>query len=98
MAVSALRTALAAIENAEAVRPDEADAPPSGWSHVAGSAAGMGAGDVPRRHLTVVDVEHIVRAEVAERLAAADQYEQRGQSDSATRLRAEAAVLSRYLD
>jgi uncharacterized protein YqeY len=89
VAVSALRTALAAIENAEAVRP--------GPSPVAGSVLGLGAGDVPRRDLTAGDVDRIVRAEKAELLAAAGEYERRGQAARAERLRAEAEVLARYL-
>lgn len=96
VAVSALRTALAAIDNAEAVPPDEADLLASGGP-VAGSVAGLGASDVRRRDLTGADVERIVRAEAAERLAAAGEYERRGQPDRAARLRAEASVLSSYL-
>jgi uncharacterized protein YqeY len=98
VAVSALRTALAAIENAEAVHPTGADvAPRTGPSPVAGSVLGLGAGDVPRRDLTDEDVRRIVRGERAELLAAASVYERRGQAERAERLRAESRVLDRYL-
>lgn len=103
VAVSALRTALAAIENAEAVSPAaseaeaEAKGPSPGPSPVAGSVLGLGAGEVPRRDLTDADVERILRTEVAERLSAAGDYERHGQAARADRLRAEATILSRYL-
>jgi uncharacterized protein len=97
VAVAALRTALAAIENAEAVPPEEAGAAHPGGSPVAGAVVGLGAGEVRRRELTDGDVERIVRAEVTERVTAAGEYERRGQEDWAGRLRAEADVLRRYL-
>lgn len=97
-AVSALRTTLAAIENAEAVRPgDDAPAPNPGGSPVAGAVVGLGAAEVPRRHLSDADVERIIRAEVRERVAAAAEYERHGRHARAQRLRAEADVLGRYL-
>jgi uncharacterized protein YqeY len=96
-AVAALRSALAAIENAEA--PDAAQAPPATVTHadVAGTVAGLGAAEVPRRMVTETQAEGIVRAEVADRLAAADGYERAGQPDQADRLRAEARALGGYL-
>jgi hypothetical protein len=62
---------------------------------VAGSVAGLGAAEVPRRELTESQAAAIVRAEIADRTAAADQY---GQSPAAERLRAEATLLGSYLD
>ena len=97
VAVSALRTALAAIENAEAVSPSEADAALPGPSPVAGSVVGLGAGEAPRRELTAADVDRILRDERSELLAAAGEYERHGQAERAERLRAEARVLDRYL-
>lgn len=96
-AVSALRSALAAIDNAEAV--DAQTAPPVGaaTAEVASSVAGVGAAEVPRRALTESEVETLVRAEVAERLAAADDYEHHDQPEHARRLRREAEVLRRHL-
>ncbi|MGH3916043.1 MAG: GatB/YqeY domain-containing protein, partial [Pseudonocardiaceae bacterium] len=94
---SALRSALAAIDNAEAV--DAAPAPPPAVvdSEIAGSVGGLWAAEVQRRSLTDAQVEEIVRAEVAERLAAAHDYERSGHREHAQRLRGEATVLSRYL-
>lgn len=68
--VSALRSALAAIANAEAVEV--------GGEVLAGaieaSPVGVGAAEVARRVLSEADVAAIVRAEIAERRAAADAY------------------------
>jgi uncharacterized protein YqeY len=104
VATAALRSTLAAIDNAEAVPVDDpvdsvtGDEPVvTGNEHVAGSAAGLGATEVARRHLTKADLRSIVESEVRERSVAAAEYEQLGRNDFAERLRAEAEVLSRYL-
>ena len=93
-AVAALRSALAAIDNAQAV-----EAPPAPRSRgvVAGAVIGLGAGDVPRRRLSESDIAAIVRAEVADRLVAATDYERAGQGEAAARLTAEADVLAVHL-
>ena len=91
-AASALRSALAAIDNASAVPAEPAPGVASG-PHFAGAAAGLGAGEAPRRGLTAGEAERIVRAEIAEREAAATGYERAGHADRAGRLRREAAVL-----
>jgi len=93
VAVSALRSALAAIDNAGAVPHGPVPTAGLGDQYVAGAAAGLGAGEVGRRRLSEDDVAQIVRAEVAERQAAARDYAQRGQPDQADRLRREASVL-----
>lgn len=97
VAVSALRSALAAIDNAEAV--DAAPAPPPGAGHpdIGGSVGSLWAAEVERRTLTDAEVEETVRAEVAERLVAARDYERLGHREHAERLRGEADVLTRYL-
>lgn len=94
-AVAALRSALAAVDNAEAV--DDAPPPPDGHADLAGSVAGVGATEVPRRALTADEIAALVRAEVEEREAAADGYERAGAPARAARLRAEAAVLAAHL-
>jgi uncharacterized protein YqeY len=97
VAVTALRSVLAAIENAEAVtaaRPLDTSA---GNEHVAGAATGLGAAEAERRHLADADLRSVVEEEMRERSAAAEGYEQIGRNDLAQRLRAEAEVLSRYL-
>lgn len=93
-AVSALRSALAAIANAEAVPPDPAGSPVASGPHVAGAVAGLAAAEAQRRRLSEADVEQIVRSEAAERLTAAEEYERGGRADRADRLRREAAVLT----
>lgn len=97
VAVAALRSALAAIDNAEAV--GAAPAPPgAGSADVAGAVLGVGAAEAERRSLTEAQVEELVRAEVADRQAAARQYEHAGHRQRAERLRGEAGVLGAYLD
>jgi len=97
IATSALRSALAAIDNASAVPPAPPPAAGTGGPHVAGALPGLGAGEAERRRLTEADVVEIVRAEVAERQAAARDYERAGHAEQASRLRREAAVLTSAL-
>jgi uncharacterized protein len=109
VAVSALRSALGAIDNATAVpagaavpavpAADAGPAPAASASspHFAGAAAGLGAAEAERRRLSDDDVSAIVRAEVAERQAAAREYERAGHVDRAERLRREADILAAAL-
>jgi uncharacterized protein len=92
VAVSALRSALAAIENAGAVDPVQA--PPPGTGPIAGAVDGLGAAEVERRP---VDARAVVAAEVEQRRAAAREYAELGRPDHADRLRAEADVLAAHL-
>src|SRR3954464_895805 len=78
-AVAALRSALGAIDNAEAVDP--AHAPKATSGVIAGAAVGLNAGEVPRLELTEERVVDIVRAEIAERTTAAEEYERLGQTE-----------------
>ena len=98
VAVAVLRSALAAIDNAEAV--DDAGAPTtlSGDGPIAKSVSGLGAGEVPRRLLTPEEEATIVASEMAERRAAAAEYDRLGRPDEALRLRAEAAVIAAYVE
>ena len=100
VAITALRSALAAIDNAEAFPADHpldsVAGSVTGNEHVAGSASGLGAAEAQRRHLTEADLRSIVKKEVRERSVAAQEYEQLGRNDLAERLRAEAEVLSQY--
>jgi GNAT superfamily N-acetyltransferase len=91
-AVSALRSALSAIGNAEAVSPPPARAG-AGSERIAGAAAGLGAGEASRRSLTAAEIDQIIQAEIGERARAADDYDRGGQPGPARRLRAEADVL-----
>jgi uncharacterized protein YqeY len=95
-AVAALRTAIAAIDNAEAVdRPDGASATTS--EHFAGAHVGVGSTEVARRDLTLDDVQAIVSEQMAERLIEADRYGQLGRREAAARLRREATALAKYM-
>jgi uncharacterized protein YqeY len=94
VAITALRSALAAIENAESVPAGHPLDRSIGNEHVAGAATGLGAADAERRQLTEADQRRSSR--MRDRSAAADEYEQIGRTDLAERLRAEAEVLSRY--
>jgi uncharacterized protein len=101
IAVSALRLALSAIGNAEAVDPGPAATadPSSAYvadpssAYVAGAAVGLGATEARRRSLSPAQAEQIVRAEAGERQRAARDYERAGHADQADRLRREALVL-----
>ena len=93
IATSALRSALAAIDNAGAVPQVPAPAAGTGGPYVAGVVAGLGAAEAERRSLTAAEVEEIVRTEVAERQAAARDYDRVGHAEQADRLRREADVL-----
>ena len=84
-------------------QPASGEAPSAGdgsatGARIAGAAVGVGAAEVQRRALTPAEVQAIVREEVAERQTAAHGYERAGQSAHAERLRAEAEVLSAFLD
>ncbi|GAB1690278.1 hypothetical protein KRM28CT15_20810 [Krasilnikovia sp. M28-CT-15] len=101
-AVTALRSALAAIENAAAVASpaaagDAAEPPVHGGGAFAKSTAGLGVSEVARRAQDDTEVERIVRAEIAERLAAADEYARLERPEQAQRLRAEAQALASHL-
>lgn len=95
VAVSALRSTLGALDNAEAV--------PVGETELRGvalelSPVGAGTTEASRRELSERDVEDVVRAEAAERLEAAARLTTSAHADRAARLRAEAAVLLRFLE
>ena len=104
IAAAAIRSALAAIGNAEAVplrstpRPapatDGSRRPPIGSGHIADAAVGLGATEAARRQLTEADIAEIVLAEITDRRSAADQYDRLDRTERAERLRREAAILA----
>lgn len=97
IAVSALRSALAAIDDAETV-PAAPQPGVEASEHVAGAAAaGIGAADVARKQLTEEEMRAVVAREHRERVAAAMTYAELGRNQDAGRARAEADVLARYL-
>jgi hypothetical protein len=87
---------LAAIDNAEAVAAPPPPAP--GSSKLAGAITGLGATEAVRAELPDDQVAAVVRGEIADRRAAAADYERLGRSDDAARLTAEADVLASHLD
>ncbi len=95
-AVAALRTAIAAIDNAQAVAAPPA-APAATSAHIAGARAGLGAAESARRPLTAGELEAILRDQLAEYARDADGYAAHGQEAAAQRLRNQASLLSRYL-
>ena len=93
--VSALRTALSAIDNAET--PDHTDTPTRVDGPIAHSAAGLGAAEVPRRHLDDAEIRALLRAEIDERRSAASQFTAGGHTERAAELHRAAAVLDDLL-
>jgi uncharacterized protein YqeY len=94
--VAALRSALAALDNAGAVEAPASQA--AGTEHFAGTTRGVGATDASRRVLGDHDAREIFRAQVEEHRRSADEYARLGREDIAERRRSEAAVLAAYLD
>ena len=95
-AVTALRTALSAIDNSEAVARPE---PPSdvGSGTIAGAGHGVGRTEALRRTLTEAEILDVVVDQIDERDHAANEYERMGQLDRANVLRDEAAVLRSHV-
>ncbi|MGW6424624.1 hypothetical protein ACWF82_18280 [Nocardia sp. NPDC055053] len=91
-AISALRSALAAIDNAEAV-----DAANVKAGALEDSAVGLGAAEARRRDLTEADIADIVRREIGERRDAAAEYDRLGATDRRDSLTAEADTLAALL-
>lgn len=80
-AIAVLRETLAAIDNAEAA--ELGAAPPVEHGVIAGGVAGLGAGEVARRHLTPEDVSKLITHELDERRAAQTQYLSLGRTEEA---------------
>lgn len=95
-AISALRAALGALDNAEAADP--AAAPPMESGVIAGGVAGLGAGEVARRELSDAEQRDLLCAEVTKWRAVAEQFERAGRPDDAQQQHAQADVVSRLLD
>jgi uncharacterized protein len=104
VAASGLRSALAAIANAEAVSlPAASSGPPArpapqSSPHFAGAVAGLGAAEVSRREVTEDEATALAAAEAADRRAAARDYQATGHADRAARLVREAQAIESALD
>ena len=86
-----LRTLLAAFDNAEA-QPVA-----SGHTPYVEHAFGDKAVEVARKVLTAEDVETLLESELSERVSAARALEQHGKTVEASALKAEAALVARYM-
>lgn len=93
VAVSALRSALARVANAEAVPVDTM--PRAGAAQDA--PIGAGAADAPRRELSEIDVRKVVEADVAEHERSAQHLLDVGRPDEAALVAAQATVLRSLL-
>lgn len=93
VATSALRSVLAAIGNAEAVPAPDRPQPDGASQHVAGGTVGLASAEAERKRLTLEETARIVRDEISERQATADQYEAAGRPERAERLRRETQVI-----
>jgi uncharacterized protein YqeY len=93
--VAVVRSALAAIANAEAVPTTST---PVGEGPVAGAVTGLGSTEAPRRDLTPDEVREVVEHERQERVQAAEESEAGGLGEYAARLRTQAAALAFLLE
>lgn len=92
-ALAVLREALAAIDNAEAPAMAGSASPPLGEGEFAGSAAGLGAGEIQRLVLAPEVILELIEREVRERREAASQYVRLGRVEAADVLRLQADLL-----
>ncbi|RKG87174.1 hypothetical protein D7W82_14350 [Corallococcus sp. CA049B] len=90
-ASAVLRETLAAIDNAEA--PDMSVAPVSVGGGIAGSAGGLGSGEVARLLLSPEAVEALIQRELQERRDAVELYTRLGKLEEARTLQAQVDVL-----
>jgi uncharacterized protein YqeY len=95
-ALAALRTAIAAIDNAEAV-PATDTRPLPASAHVAGARSGPGSTEAARQQLTADELHAILRDQITEHTREADRYQALGQANAAQRLRNQARTLETYL-
>jgi uncharacterized protein YqeY len=86
IATATLRCLIAALDNASAVPMSVLHVPVLGRS-----------GDVPRKILSATECEGILDREAHTRCVAATEYERLGRHEEAARLRAEFAVIERYV-
>ena len=95
----AIRSALGAIDNAEAIDATVATDRIDGDARIAGAVAGAGSTEMRRRTLTDDEVADVLRAEIGDRLDAAAEYDAAGPAgtERAALLRAEAATLDAFI-
>lgn len=89
-AVSVLRETLAAIDHAEAV---PAPAAPVSDGPIAGATMGLGSTEVPRRALSLEEVEAVIAREQEERRTAIATWHATNRPDEAARLERQLALI-----
>jgi hypothetical protein len=92
-ALAALRTAIAAIDNAEAIATTDTRRAATSAA-IAGAGSGVGSTEAVRRSLSVGRLRDIVREQITEYAREADRYDALGQPDAADRLRHRARILA----
>jgi uncharacterized protein YqeY len=84
--VTALRSVLAAIDNAEAIEAGDRPQPVVGRSN-----------DVPRKELNEDDIRDIVQREIVDYQSSIAQYEQLGKEAEGNQLRERLEIIAHYL-
>jgi uncharacterized protein YqeY len=95
--VRAIRSALGAIDNAEAVEATVESGSIDADSTIAGAVAGAGSTEVHRRTLDDRGTTQVLQAEIDDRLAAAEEYRSAGADERADLLRAEADAIAAFI-
>jgi len=95
-ALAALRTAIAAIDNAEAIATIDTHRPVTS-ADIAGASSGVGSTEAVRQSLSSGQLRDIVREQITEYAREADRYDTLGQPDAAHRLRHRARILAAHL-
>jgi uncharacterized protein len=95
-ALAALRTAIAAIDNAEAIATTDTRRPVTS-ADIAGASSGVGSTEAVRRSLSLGQLHDIVREQITEYAREADRYDALGQPDTAHRLRHRARILADHV-
>ena len=95
-ALAALRTAIAAIDNAEAIATTDTHRPVTS-ADIAGASSGVGSTEAVRQSLSIGQLRDIVRGQITEYAREADRYDALGQPDAAHRLRHRARILAAHV-
>lgn len=81
-----MRSVLAALQNAEAVRVEPPDTLVSLSEHVAGAAVGLGAGEAQRHWLSPAEERSVVEREVAKLRLSSAAFDEAGRHDKSAEL------------
>jgi hypothetical protein len=95
-ALAALRTAIAAIDNAEAIATADTHRPVTS-ADIAGASSGVGSTEAVRQSLSSGQLRDIVCEQITEYAREADRYDALGQPDAAQRLRHRARILAAHV-